>query len=582
LHLLSAARSRFGLVLAVALFAAFAVPAIASAAKFPLVLEKAGTGQGTVTSSPSGISCGTTCSLAEAEFSEGTKVTLTASPKTGSVFAGWFGCDAEPSPTKCEVTITEEITVAAEFNEIEKFFLTLEKAGTGTGTVTSSPSGINCGTACAIDEAEYAEGTKVTLTASASAGSTFEGWTGCDAEPSPTKCEVTILGETIVGAEFDEIPKFPLVLEKTDTGQGTVTSSPSGISCGTACSLAEAEYAEGTKVTLTASASAGSTFEGWTGCDAEPSPTKCEVTILGETIVGAEFDEIPKSKFMLKVKRVGTGTGKVTSTPAGINCGSTCEAEFEEGTKVALSKSADPGSKFVEWTGACTGTGACEVTMSAAKEVNAKFDLLALKKFKLTVSKPGTGTGKVTSTPAGINCGSTCEAEFEEGKAVTLAQAADSGSEFVKWTGACTGTGACEVTMSAAKEVNAEFRLKDAAKPPPTCATDPSLCPPTPGKAKASGSAQVKGGKAALKLSCSGGPCQGKLSLTARVKRAYKTTNAVIGKASFSLADGVSATLKVKLISVAKQELDKGKTIRAKLTGGAIVSSTVKLKPVKK
>jgi hypothetical protein len=85
-----------------------------------------------------------------------------------------------------------------------------------------------------------------------------------------------------------------------------------------------------------------------------------------------------------------------------------------------------------------------------------------------------------------------------------------------------------------------------------------------------------------LKLSCSGGPCQGKLSLTARVKRAYKTTSAVIGKASFSLADGASATLKVKLLSAAKQELDKGKTIRAKLTGAAIVSSTVKLKPVKK
>jgi hypothetical protein len=136
--------------------------------------------------------------------------------------------------------------------------------------------------------------------------------------------------------------------------------------------------------------------------------------------------------------------------------------------------------------------------------------------------------------------------------------------------------------MSAAREVGAEFKLKDVVKPPPTCATNPSLCPtptPIPGKAKASGSARVKGGKAALKLSCSGGPCQGKLSLTAKVKRAYKTTNMVIGKASFSLADGASATLKVKLLSAAKQELDRGRTIRAKLTGTAIAASTVKLKP---
>ena len=83
-------------------------------------------------------------------------------------------------------------------------------------------------------------------------------------------------------------------------------------------------------------------------------------------------------------------------------------------------------------------------------------------KFALKVKKTGTGTGKVESTsPASpkIVCGTECEKEFEEGKVVTLKQEASSGSVFVGWGGACSGTGACEVTMSGAKEVTATFSL---------------------------------------------------------------------------------------------------------------------------
>ncbi|HET7445871.1 MAG TPA: hypothetical protein VFJ57_14570, partial [Solirubrobacterales bacterium] len=59
--------------------------------------------------------------------------------------------------------------------------------------------------------------------------------------------------------------------------------------------------------------------------------------------------------------------------------------------------------------------------------------------FKLTVSKTGNGT--VTSTPAGINCGSACEAEYNGGEEVELTPTPAAGSKFVKWTGACTGSG---------------------------------------------------------------------------------------------------------------------------------------------
>ncbi len=77
--------------------------------------------------------------------------------------------------------------------------------------------------------------------------------------------------------------------------------------------------------------------------------------------------------------------------------------------------------------------------------------------FTLAVTKSGNGT--VTSAPAGIVCGSDCEADFDEDEQVTLTAAADTGWKFVGWSGGCVGPGTCVVTMDAAKTVDAEFKL---------------------------------------------------------------------------------------------------------------------------
>jgi Carboxypeptidase regulatory-like domain/Divergent InlB B-repeat domain len=75
----------------------------------------------------------------------------------------------------------------------------------------------------------------------------------------------------------------------------------------------------------------------------------------------------------------------------------------------------------------------------------------------LTVAKTGGGTGTVSSAPAGIICGVTCAAVFEEGTAITLTAVADSGSEFTGWSGACSGTGPCALTLGEGAEVIANF-----------------------------------------------------------------------------------------------------------------------------
>jgi endoglucanase len=80
--------------------------------------------------------------------------------------------------------------------------------------------------------------------------------------------------------------------------------------------------------------------------------------------------------------------------------------------------------------------------------------------YTLTVTKAGTGSGTVTSSPSGINCGSTCSANYSSGTSVTLTAAAAGSSTFAGWSGACSGTGACTVSMTAASSVTATFNRK--------------------------------------------------------------------------------------------------------------------------
>jgi uncharacterized repeat protein (TIGR02543 family) len=78
-----------------------------------------------------------------------------------------------------------------------------------------------------------------------------------------------------------------------------------------------------------------------------------------------------QNSYTLSVSRIGSGT--VTSSPAGINCGSTCSQNYTSGTSVSLSVTAASGYSFSGWSGACSGTGTCTVAMSATRTVTATF-----------------------------------------------------------------------------------------------------------------------------------------------------------------------------------------------------------------
>lgn len=135
----------------------------------------------------------------------------------------------------------------------------------------------------------------------------------------------------------------------------------------------------------------------------------------------------------LSVAKIGNGTGTVTSTPAGIDCGAACSAMLDAPTEVSLVPVADAGSAFVAWSGDCAGGGACTVNVDDAKSVTAKFSPYHL----LTVAKAGTGAGVVRSEPAGIDCGAACSAQFVEETLVRLVPEPVVGSAFAGWNGPC-------------------------------------------------------------------------------------------------------------------------------------------------
>jgi hypothetical protein len=331
--------------------------------------------------------------------------------------------------------------------------------------VTTAPAGISCtstaGTTSGTCSAGFADGASVTLTANPTAG-TFAGWSG--ACSGTGACVVSMTQAHGVTATFNLVPTHLLTVMAAGTGAGTVTSTPAGVVCtitaGSTGGSCGAPFEEGSTVTLAATASAGS-FTGWSGaCSGTGS---CQVQLNQATDVTARFD-LPDH--LLTVAGAGTGSGTVTSTPAGIACATAggvttgnCAHEFVQGTTVTLTAMAASGT-FAGWSGACSGTAACVVPMSQATAVEARFELPI---HRLLVAGAGSGSGTIGSTPAGISCTVTvsttsgnCDGQFVEGTMVTLEATATSGL-FEQWGGSCSGTGSCQVTLTAPLGVTASF-----------------------------------------------------------------------------------------------------------------------------
>lgn len=121
-----------------------------------------------------------------------------------------------------------------------------------------------------------------------------------------------------------------------------------------------------------------------------PDPNTGNNTASETTTIGTA------TNFALTVTEAGSGTGTVTSAPAGINCTPTCSASFASGTQVTLTATPATGSTFTGWS-ACEGTGTCTVTINAATAVTATFS----SPTGVVVTVPSGGSTTATTTPGG-------------------------------------------------------------------------------------------------------------------------------------------------------------------------------------
>jgi uncharacterized repeat protein (TIGR02543 family) len=275
-------------------------------------------------------------------------------------------------------------------------------------------------------------------------------------------------------ASAGPLQEFDPVLTVTVVGSGHVTSDDEQIDCPPDCT-ATYSCSEGCPtVTLTATADPGWVFVGWSG-DCEGTG-ECVLTMDDDRSVTATFEPIGTT---LTVK-VDKGEGTVTSDDEQIDCPPDCTATYSSPKKVKLIPHPAEGWVFDSWNHDCEGNGACEVVMDEDHFVTARFERKQERPgapqtppteggtFGLTVSI--VGIGSVGSSPGGINCGGACAANYPEHAMVTLVPVPGAGWQFAFWSGDCTGSGGCVVTMDGPRHVTATFTK--------TTATD-EIGPPT-------------------------------------------------------------------------------------------------------
>jgi endo-1,4-beta-xylanase len=489
---------------------------------FALTVNRSGTGSGTVSSSPAGISCGSTCS---ASYASDTSVILTATAAGGSTFSGWSG--ACSGTAACTVTMSAARTVTATFDA--------SGGGGGTGAISINAGGSAAGGF--ITDA-YHSGGSVFSTASAIDMSLITGAAlPQEVFQSERYGEFSYTIPNLTPGSAQSVTLYFAEIYWTATGQRAFNVAINDATVLSAFDVVAAAGGANKAVARTFNTTAdasGQVVIRFTrnGLD-QPKISGIAVAAGG----GGSSGGIGSS---------GGGTGSLSINGGGPASGSfVADAYYSGGNTYSTTSAIDtslitgaappqevfqterygefsytlpnltPGSAhtvtlyFAEiyWTAAgqrtfnvaingATVLNALDIFAEAggankaiARRFNATADAsgkvviqftrngpdqpkiggIAVAggsgggetQYTLTVTKSGTGSGTVGSSPAGISCGPTCAASYASGASVTLTATADAGSTFSGWSGACSGTSACTVSMSAARAVTAAFSRSD-------------------------------------------------------------------------------------------------------------------------
>jgi len=317
----------------------------------------------------------------QATYHYGDLVQLTAVPALGWSFAGWSG-DLSGSTNPETIIITSNMSITAHFSQNQ---YTLIVNIEGSGSVDKVP-----------DQATYDYGTLVTLTAIANAGWSFGSWSG-DLSGSNNPATIVMNGNKAVTATFTQI-EYSLTVYASPNEGGFVTKSPD-----------YAHYHYNDVVQLTAAASAGWSFTGWsTGFSGNPT----SVTITTDTVVTAYFTQ---NEYTLDVSIVGSGS--VSKSPD--------QPTYHLNDLVELTATADLGWSFSGWSGGLTGNPTY-VTITGSMEITATF---TQNVYTLTVTTIGSGTVDMNNS-----------GPYYYGDIVELTASPEVGWYFSYWSGDLLGS----------------------------------------------------------------------------------------------------------------------------------------------
>lgn len=380
---------------------------------------------------------------------------------------------AGPKSASFSVTATGGGSASTSFVANATAHVSVMTAGEGSGTVSSTPVGLQCASGssagCAFDFAA----SSVLLTANPASNSVFDGWNGAGCSGTQP-CTVQLSVARTVTATFS-LRRYTITISKTGSGaaEGRVTSTSGAIDCGVTCST---QVIAGQSITLNAmdvlNSSTGASFQGWSGGGC-PTAGSCVVTPSGDAVVTAFFKAFPRVNAIMNSQCFLGGcnenqysAGRIVSSPSVFDLRMTPDVatvNILEGTVLQLTAIPEGTSMFEGW-----------YIPPAQADLVAEYTLRFQNPRSITVgagemiiwgtfSEPITlmvnisGSGTITSIPGGIACAGpgTCSAPFGRYSGVLL-RADRPGT----WSGAnvsCAAGTICEVFMSQSPIVNVSF-----------------------------------------------------------------------------------------------------------------------------
>ncbi len=211
-------------------------------------------------------------------------------------------------------------------------------------------------------------------------------------------------------------------------------------------------------------------------------------TIAADQAGDATYNAAPQVTQNLTVGgKTSQSISAISFTPATLTVGGTTTANATATSKLAVVFSSKTPTVCTVSGSSVKGVTAGTCTLAADQAGNASYNpapqvtqnlTVGSQSYTLTVGKAGTGSGTVITSPAGINCGATCSAKFNNGTTVTLTATVASGSTFAGWNNkGCTGTPATCTVVATFNKTAAKTAATASAPSPSLEFTPESLTP---------------------------------------------------------------------------------------------------------